>query len=256
MEGPTREPTTIHHMPREMIVARESASRSDTSQQAASMASGRLARHMARHWYRSHSAVQKSIQPEMRAISPPQLSSYYLSLIGTQSRKRSSIGEEVITDLEGEMFSDSEEGVITDFAHGHFHLQPYHVRGLSFRKALVKERQRLIDLPFQREVRPIASPYRHPSQHDIESSLGLVLDVAHGPWRRPRHRSVPLPRSQASSPGESSMTGSISKGLQRAISFADLESSETATWSPKMGRSAAAFDTVESPPTKDRRNSV
>ena len=192
MEGPTREPTTIRYMPREMIVARDS--RSDTPRRAASIAP--------RH--RAHLQPRDLVR-RMRAVSL----SCSSGQIGIVSRKCSWTlprGEEVITDS----------------APAHFQLQPYH--GPSFREVLGKPsssiRQHQISFPFQSEVhqiQPITPPYHRSYQ------FGPVLDVAHGAQHPPHRQSVPPLGSRASSSrGESSRTGLVGSDRRHRQFFQPL----------------------------------
>ena len=168
-------------MPREIMLARDSLSRSDTPRQAVFIALSRRAHPKLSYRYR---APQLSLSnhpiPRSRSLTLPR-------------------GEELITDS----------------APAHFQLQPYHRPSLRevLGNASSSIRQHQISSPFQSEVhhiQPITSLYRHPSLHIMEPSFGPDLDVAHGARHRPHRQSVPLLRSQASSsPGESSRTGLV-----------------------------------------------
>jgi hypothetical protein len=256
-EGPTRKPTKIRHMPREMMLARDSASRSDTPRQAASIALHRRAfqRSLSNH------PIPRS---RTRSLTLPR-------------------GEELITD-----------SAPAHFQLQPYH-RPSLREVLGNASSSIRQHQ--ISSPFQSEVhhiQPITSLYRHPSLHIMEPSFGPDLDVAHGARHRPHRQSVPLLRSQASSsPGESSRTGLVGgdrrhrqlsqplghdwrrnsgsptadqpplRSLSRCASgrerstiplLSSEEPSYTAT--DDDGETRTQAGSFESPPTKGRRNSV
>jgi hypothetical protein len=273
-EGPTRKPTKIRHMPREMMLARDSASRSDIPQtviqQAAFIALSR----------RAHLKLSYRYRAPQRSLSNHPI---------PRSRTRS------LTLPRG-------EELITDSAPAHFQLQPYHRPSLRevLGNASSSIRQHQISSPFQSEVhhiQPITSLYRHPSLHIMEPSFGPDLDVAHGARHRPHRQSVPLLRSQASSsPGESSRTGLVGgdrrhrqlsqplghdwrrnsgsptadqpplRSLSRCASVTAagrehstiplLSSEEPSYTTDDDGETRTQAGSFESPPTKGRRNSV